>query len=254
MQVIVVTNRKGGIGKTTVSVNLAAELANRGYRVLIIDLDTQSHCAIGLGVNVTNNLPTAHDIFVDPSATLSRSVMTTQVKNLSLIPANPRFDHGSGDVDVLRLKKALLQEDMASQFDLVILDTPPSLDHLLMNALHAATKILIPYIPHPLSFAGIKQLIRVLFPVMAKNRDLKFLGFLPNMQSTRVKQHKEITGQVVKEFGLDRILPGIRSDIRLAEAFAKGVPVNRYAPNSRGSADFQQLTDYVVKQCFTHTL
>lgn len=249
MQVIAITNRKGGIGKTTVSVNLAAELAKRGYRVLLIDLDSQSHCAVGLGIKVENSMATAHDIFVDPTATLSQSIIQTKVENLWLAPANPRFDHGSGEVDVFRLKNAMANSQIANDFDLVILDTPPSLDHLLMNALHASSRILIPYIPHPLSFEGIRQLIRVLFPVMAKNRALKFLGFLPNMQSKRVKQHKEVTNQVAKEFGLDRVLQGIRNDIRLAESFAKGVPVNLYAPDSRGAEDFHHLAEYVAEQC-----
>lgn len=250
MQVIAITNRKGGIGKTTVSVNLASELASRGFKVLLVDLDSQGHCAVGLGVSDSQFKGTAHDIFVDPNASLLRCALPTKVKNLWLVPANPRFDHGSGQLDVLRLKTVLDRELLSKKVDVVILDTPPSLDHLLMNALHAASRILIPYLPHPLSYEGIKQLIRVLFPVMAKNRNLKFLGFLPNMQSARIKQHKEITHQVAKEFGLDRVLLGIRTDIRLAEAFAKGVPVALYSPQSRGAEDFKQLADYVVAQCF----
>ena len=122
---LAVSNRKGGTGKTTVSVNLAAEMATMGQRVLLIDLDSQSHCAVGLGVKVGKETLTVHDIFRSRESRLANVIQTTAFTNLSLAPADPLFEHGSGLSDKELLVRALADENIASAFDLVILDTPP---------------------------------------------------------------------------------------------------------------------------------
>jgi len=251
MHVIAISNRKGGTGKTTVSVNLAAELALQGKRVLLIDLDSQGHCAVGLGIKRQNGDPSVHRLFVDPAATLAEAILPTQVDNLWLAPADPLFDHGSGPRDDQRLRGALHGEGLAARFDVVVVDTPPSLDALLVNGLVAATRVLVPYLPHHLSYEGVRQLVRVLFRIMTReNRDLKILGFLPTMSAEHIRQHRAVTGQVAREFGASRVLPAIRNDIRLAEAFAVGRPIGLYAPNSRAAADFSGLGRDVAHHLF----
>lgn len=248
MKTLVISNRKGGTGKTTVSVNLAAELAASGRRVLLIDLDSQGHCAVGLGIKVGAGESAVHRLFLDPAATLSEAIRPTAVENLALAPADPRFDHGHGERNDLRLKTALAEEGLAERFDIVVIDTPPSLDHLLMNALLAADRVLVPYVPHHLSFEGVRQLMRALFPVMTRtNRSLKILGFLPTMAADHVRQHRAVTGNVSREFGTSKLLPAIRADIRLAEAMAAGQPIRSYAPRSRGAEDFARLAGVVVQ-------
>ncbi len=242
MHVIAISNRKGGTGKTTVSVNLAAELAARGYRVLLIDLDSQGHCAVGLGVLHLTREASVHDLFLDPAATLSGAIRQTALENLWLAPANALFDHGSGVRDDRRLRNAILDESLSERFDLIIIDTPPSLDALLVNGLMAATRVLIPYVPHYLSYEGVRQLVRVLFKIMTRdNRALTILGFLPTMAAEHIRQHRSITSEVTHQFGANRVLPAIRNDIRLAEAFAAGQPICRYAPKTRGAQDFARL-------------
>ncbi len=244
MQVIAISNRKGGTGKTTVSVNLAAECAARGKRVLLIDLDSQGHCAVGLGIKVGAGATAVHRLFVDPAMRLAEAIVPTGVEGLWLAPADTKFDHGMGSRDDARLKRALAEEGLDGRFDLVVIDTPPSLDHLLMNALLAATRVMVPYVPHHLSFEGVRQLVRALFPVMTRtNRALKILGFVPMQQADYIRQHRAVTGNVGKEFGETRLLPGIRNDIRLAEAMAAGQPVRLYAPKSRGAEDFARLAE-----------
>ncbi|MDO8844836.1 ParA family protein [Methylicorpusculum sp.] len=242
-QIIAVSNRKGGTGKTTASVNFAAELAALGRRVLLVDLDSQGHCAIGLGIKaVTDIQQTVHNLFVAPDAEIHQAILKSSFTNLSLLPADQLFEHGSGLRDVQLLSQALKAKEIADQFDVVILDTPPSLDVLLLNALHAANWVLVPYVPHQLSYEGMRQLVRVLFKVMSgANTDLKILGFLPMMVTQHICQHRIITGEVSRQFGANRVLPGIRSDIRLAEAFAVGKPVRHYAPRCRGAFDFAAL-------------
>jgi len=135
---IAVSNRKGGTGKTTVAVNLAAEFAAAGRRVLLVDLDSQSHCAVGLGVKMARGAPTVHDIFRDAAATLQSSMRATAYPFLSLASADPLFEHGSGFRDQGLLSRALAEPAITAAFDQVILDAPPSLDILLLNALPAA--------------------------------------------------------------------------------------------------------------------
>jgi chromosome partitioning protein len=249
MHAIVVSNRKGGTGKTTVAVNVAAEFAARGLRVLIIDLDSQGHCAVSLGVKVGAGGTVVHRLFVDPAARLSDAIMETAVANLWLAPADPRFDHGTGSRNDQRLRAAIAAEAMAECFDCLVIDTPPSLDALLMNALLAATHVLVPYVPHHLSFEGTRQIVRALFPVMTRhNRALKLLGFVPTMAAEHVRQHRAVTGNFAHEFGATKLLPAIRSDIRLAEAMAAGKPIRAYAPKSRGAEDFARLAEAVMQR------
>lgn len=248
MFVLVISNRKGGAGKTTVSVNVAAEFAAKGRRVLLVDLDSQGHCAVGLGIKVEAGQTTSHDIFTPNLRHISHAVCETTIPNLFLLPANPAFQHHSSGNDEGCLARALADDAIVSRFDLVIIDTPPSLDNLLLNALSAAHWVLIPYVPHPLSFEGVRQLVRVLFKVISeKNPNLKILGFLPVMATDHIRQHKLVTQQVTKQFGALRVLTGIRTDIKLAEAFAAGKPVRFYAPKSRGAEDFAQLADVLIE-------
>lgn len=248
MSVLVISNRKGGAGKTTVSVNIAAELAAQGQRVLLVDLDSQGHCAVGLGVKVEAGQATVHDVFTASVPRISHAVRATNVPNLFLLPANPTFQHHHSGNDEQCLARALADDAIAGQFDLIIIDTPPSLDNLLLNALSAAHWVLVPYVPHPLSFEGVRQLVRVLFKVISeKNSKLKILGFLPVMTAGNVRQHKQVTQQVTKQFGALRVLTGIRTDIKLAEAFAVGKPVRDYAPKSRGAEDFAELAQTLIQ-------
>jgi len=245
--VIAISNRKGGTGKTTVSVNLAAELALRGRRVLLVDLDTQGHCAVGVGMTVSRTDATVHNIFTDPDVRLSTIVRDTTFANLAIAPADQRFEHDAGNRDDRRLSRALAEEDITQRFDVVILDTPPSLDNLLLNALTAANWLLVPYVPHHLSLEGVRQLMRVLFKVKSgSNQGLKILGFLPTSAAENIRLHRTVTSEVGRQFGAIRVLDGIRNDIRLAEAFMAGKPIRHYAPTSRGAQDFSDLADYVA--------
>jgi chromosome partitioning protein len=246
-RVLVITNRKGGTGKTTTSVNLAAELAARGDRVLLVDLDTQGHCAVGVGVAVQKGEPTVHGLFSNGQP-LTPAIRETNWENLHLLPADPLFEHGSGSRDESLLRRALADEGLHEHYDSILLDTPPSLDILLLNALNAADRVLVPFLPHYLAGEGVRQLARVLFRVASNraNQGLRVMGFLPIMVDTRIGQHKQVMGSVAHQFGASRMLDGIRNDIRVAESFAAGKPVRYYAPKSRAAEDFLNVTEAVL--------
>lgn len=238
-EIIVVTNRKGGTGKTTTSVNLAAEFAAIGKRILLIDMDTQGHCAIGLGIVPEKSAPTVHSLFGSSGFCLAEAVYSTAWPNLDLIPANTMFEHDCSGSEQMRLARAFHNEGLTENYDLVIIDSPPSLDGLLLNALCAATRVLVPFVPHHLSGEGIRNLSRVLFKVASgPNPDLKLLAFLPIMQDRRIGQHRSVTNGISHQFGKMRLLSGIRTDIKLAEAFAHRLPVRSYMPGCRGAEDY----------------
>jgi chromosome partitioning protein len=248
-RILVVTNRKGGTGKTATAVNLSAELAARGERVLLVDLDTQGHCALGLGIPVKKGEPTVHGLFAS-GAPLTPALRASPWDNLHLLPADPLFEHGSGSRDETLLRQALQAEGLHERYDTIVLDTPPSLDILLLNSLHAADRVLVPFLPHFLAGEGVRQLARVLFRVASNRPDqgLRLLGFLPIMCDTRIGQHRQVMGGVAHQFGASRMLPGIRNDIRIAESFAIGKPVRYYAPKSRAAEDYQAVSETLLER------
>jgi chromosome partitioning protein len=245
-RILVISNRKGGSGKSSTSVNVAAEMAAQGQRVLLIDLDTQGHCAVGLGVKPERQAPTVHG-FLAGDHSLRQAMVATAWPNLHLIPADPLFEHGIAADRETMLRDALVGEGLHADFDTIVLDTPPSLDGLLLNALCAADRVLVPFVPHYLSGEGVRQLARVLFRVASRglNDRLKVLGFLPVMVDMRIGQHREVNASLSHQFGAARLLPGVRTDIKVAEAFAAGKPVRAYAPSSRAAADYAAVVQAV---------
>jgi len=249
MKVIAVANKKGGSGKTTSAVNLAAALARTGNHVLLADLDTQAHTTIGLGINPRKLDNTIHHLLAVASAEgIEDCVRITAFERLSLLPANQDFDvtkipHKLSAITVLRdsLKR------LSGQFDVVVVDSPPSLDLPMYNTVLAANFLLIPFQPGFLNFEGVGQMLRVLFKAALQHRHkLELLGVLPVMLNPVARMHRQILKQALEQFGKDRVFAPIRRDIKLEEAFMHGMPGVQYAPHSVGSHGYVRLAQVVA--------
>ena len=243
MLALAIANRKGGTGKTTTAVNLAAEMAARGYNTLLIDLDTQGHAGWGLGFKDLRQFPFfSHHIFDDPEFDFTKAVYETKFDNLFCSPANLDFVNLAKNFDPLRLHRAL--EKCKNQFERVVIDTPPTLDMFLITALCAAHAVIIPFLPHFLAAVGVKQMSRLFYQTATRhNQQLKLLGLVPVMFDRRINMHKQVIAEIVSLFGQKRLLRGIRNNVRLAEAFEAGQPVRYFAPRSVGAMDYHLLTE-----------
>jgi len=241
--ILTISNRKGGSGKTTTVVNLAAEWAGRGQRVLVVDLDTQGHVGFGLGVDSAKTAPAAHDVFRDPGFDIRAAVRPTAWPGLWCAPADPLYDGLDSLRDVSLLARQLRRPEMGV-YDIIILDTPPSLDLVLTSALTAADAVLVPLLAHALSAEGVRQLSRLFYKtVTTTNPDLKLVGLLPIMACERIGHHRAVIADISRQFGPERVLRPIRSDIQLAAAFAARQPIRHFAPRSRGALDYYLLAD-----------
>jgi chromosome partitioning protein len=244
-RVITVANRKGGVGKTTTVVNIAAELGGRGRRVLVVDLDTQAQASLGLGVLIDRGDPGVHGLFRDPPRDIAPAIRASEVAGVDVLPPARDFEIHDSINDPLRLQRALKR--LAEHYDDVVIDTSPAIDVTMVAALAAADRLLIPTQLQHLSYEGVALFAKILLRVATLlNRGLADFAVVPMQVDLRVNLQRFVLAKLVSDFGPRRIFRGIRNDVALAESFGSRTAVRYYRPRSRGAADYAFLADDIL--------
>lgn len=248
-RVISVSNQKGGVGKTTTTVNIAAFIAEKGYRVLIIDIDPQANAGYGLGINVQEMSNTVYEVLIGRNS-IEDSVYKTGIENLDIIPSNIHLSGAQADLlDVdgreYILKRAI--RPVIDRYDYIFIDCPPSLGVLTLNSLVAADSVLIPLQCEYYALEGLSQLLKIISMVQEKlNRKLRIEGVILTMYDSRTNLSQQVVSDVRKYFENKVFKTIVPRNVRLSEAPSFGKPIGLYDRSSAGSESYEKLADEVM--------
>lgn len=248
-RVISVVNQKGGVGKTTTTINICSIIAMRGNKVLLIDIDPQGNSSLGLGIDKKNIETGIYSVLIGDS-TADESLVKTAVEGLEVLPAN--INLAGAEVELVnienretRLKDALAE--IKDRYDYVFIDCPPSLGLLTLNALTASDSVLIPIQCEFYALDGLAMLLETVENVReALNPDLTIEGALITMFDSRTSLSLQVVEEIKKKFknrAYDTIIP---RNVRLSEAPSFGTPINLYDKHSKGAQAYEKLCDEIL--------
>ena len=247
--IIAIANQKGGVGKTTTAVNLAAAFAQKGRRVLLLDLDPQGNSSISF-LEQSSIYASAYDMMVDGESDFNGYVYKTPIEGLSIIPSKINLAKLEsklvGDFDApFRLKDRL--EHLRKQFDAIFIDTPPTLGLITVNALVAATHVLIPIQSSYFALEGTDDLLETIEKVKARpNPNLRVLGVVVTLFDKRTTLAREVYEQIRNVFGTQMFETVITKSVRLEEAPAYRESIFSFAPQSSGAFEYAKLCEEVM--------
>jgi chromosome partitioning protein len=252
--VIGLVNQKGGCGKTTTAVNLSASLAAAGYDTLLVDLDPQANATVSLGLDPAALERTVYHVIVDPNPEdglpMASIVRKTPVKRLEMAPS--AIDLAAAELELAARigRETALRKRLAplrSQYDFILIDTPPSLGLLTLNALVACDGIIIPIQTHYYALLGMRQLVRTLKMVRDEvGHQVEIIGVLPTMYDSRTTISKEILHGIHDFFPNKVYQTTIHFNIKLVESSMAGVPLFIKNPESRGAREYTSLAQEVI--------
>jgi chromosome partitioning protein len=250
-RIFAIANQKGGVAKTTTAINLSTALAMLGFRVLLLDCDPQSNATSGLGIDRKTVENSVYDVLVG-DCTIAEAAIRTRVRNLYIVPASKNLIGANIELvqaedRAFRLRKAL--HAVTDQFDFIIMDCPPALDLLTLNALAATRYLLVPMQAEYFALEGVSELLSTVERVKnALNPELVVEGVLLTMYDDRTNLAQQVAENLRGYFGDKLLKTTIPRNIRLAEAPSYGMPVLFYDPRSRGSDAYRALAAELLQR------
>ncbi len=250
-RIIAVANQKGGVGKTTTAINLSACLAEKGKKVLTIDIDPQGNTSSGLGVNKNNLENTIYELIIG-ECSLEDCLLNDIIENLSLLPSNVNLAGAEIELIGIEEKEYILKkeiEKIKDNYDYLIIDCPPSLSTLTVNAMTTADTVLVPIQCEYYALEGLTQLIHTINLVKQRlNPNLEIEGVVFTMFDARTNLSLQVVENVKSNLRQTIYKSIIPRNVRLAEAPSHGVPINLYDPKSAGAEGYRDLADEVIER------
>jgi len=245
--IITIFNQKGGVGKTTTAINLAAYLAKSSKQVLLIDIDPQSNATSGLGVDINSLATSVYEVLLNPGL-LGTAIVSTSTKNLSLLPAKHALSAAEVDLVNLPERETKLKKALSNaEYDYVIIDCPPALGLLTINALVAATSVVIPVQAEYYAMEGLGQLLSIVQRVRETiNPSLELLGVLLTMYDSRNSLAEQVESELHKHLGDKLLETVIPRNVRLAEAPSFGRTIIEHDKWSKGARAYKQLAKEII--------
>lgn len=247
--IIAITNQKGGVGKTTTSINLSAALAELGRKVLLIDFDPQGNSSSGL--SIINSQYTIYDVLLN-SADINKCIIHTPQKNLDIIPANISLAGAELELVGLPNREYMLKnalQNIKTKYTDIFIDCPPSLSLLTINALCAAKNVIIPIQCEYYALEGVTSLMNTIARIQSSlNKDLSIDGIVLTMLDGRTNLGLQVVESVKKHFKKKVYSVAIPRNVRLSEAPSHGLPINLYDSRSQGSDAYGRLAKEFIKR------
>ena len=250
-KIVAIANQKGGVGKTTTAINLSAALAEEGKRILVVDIDPQGNCTSGFGIDKNSRENTIYELLLD-DCTINECIIRKVMEGIDLIPSNVNLAASEIELIGIPRKEFILRDALdyiRDDYDYIVMDCPPSLNVLTVNAMVAADSVIVPIQCEYYALEGLSQLIHTINLVKARlNRKLDIEGIVFTMFDARTNLSAQVVENV--KANLDQLIYNtlVPRNVRLAEAPSHGLAISDYDPNSKGGKAYESLASEMLKR------